>query len=78
MIYLLAALVIAVLILFFFCLKYKKDNEILSDLYKEEILKNANLQVMLERTKQREEIDYSNMGLTDAELDERLQNDYRD
>ena len=78
MIYLLAALVIAVLILFFFSLKYKKDNEILSDLYKEEILKNANLQVMLERRKQREEIDYSNMGLTDAELDERLQNDYRD
>ncbi len=78
MIYLLAALCITVLILFFLCLSYKKDNEILTELYKEEILKNANLQVMLERTKQREEIDYSNMGLTDTELDDRLQNDYRD
>lgn len=38
----------------------------------------ARLKKALERIKQREEIEQSTVSLTDSELDERLQNDFRD
>ena len=78
MIYLLAALCIAILVLALLYYRSTQQTKRYKSTWLEELDKRLALEKILERTKQREEIDYSNMGLTDTELDERLQNDYRD
>ena len=78
MIYLLAALCIAILVLALLYYRSTQQTKQYKSTWLEELDKRLALEKILERTKQREEIDYSNMGLTDTELDERLQNDYRD
>lgn len=78
MIYLIGGLCACIGFLFALNWHSKRQLETVRQLFLEQMNKNTALENSLERIKQREKIEHDNMSLSDTELDQRLQNDYRD